>query len=1485
MATATEYPSTSAIASNGQERLWYQCKLQQPAYSYNEQLDVLVHGKLPINTLETVIETIVERHEALRTVFKLDKQEQLQQIVQPPFAVSIPVIKVGDRESSKKNLQKLINDQCLKQGQEIYDLSSGPLFRIAVLQLPENQQLFLFSFHHIIMDGRAVVILLKEINQLYQQLTTDSDPSAQLSLAESALSVSKPLLFQPRDFALQEKTWLHSKALKRQLEYWAQQLKKLPSILDLPLDRSRPLVPRSYGDRQAVKLSKKVTQTLISTSWKQRVSPFIVVLAAYKSLLMHYSRQRDIVVGTIVANRTGNNTSDLLGFFAETALLHSNIDPKQLFSELLSSLDTLSNEVFYRQPVPYGKLVETLRDKRILAADANPIQAALVFDSIALEDNQLAGQPTEPATSRSMGAAKFELTLSLEIIDDQLKGHIEYNTDLFDPATIKRMANHFEVLLQSAVENPKQPIANLSMLNQRERKTILHSWNKTKTSYPKDKCIHQLFEQQAAEQPDAVALVYRDQTMKYQELNIIANQLAHYLIANGIQPDMPVGLYLERSADMVIGILGILKAGGCYVPIDTNYPLQRINYLINSSNIELLLTQQSLANIAFDNAPLVSLCLDSEWQKIEHYPLSEPDIAVTPDNLAYINYTSGSTGQPKGVAIPHRAVARLTKNNRYLQLRPIKNILHASSISFDAATFEIWASLLNGAKLVIYPEPTLSPMGIENIIREQNIDTVFLTTALFNVLIDEQPKALKTISLAFTGGEAISIEHLKCAQKHCPETLFVNIYGPTENTAFTTFEAVDKKIVENLTAIAIGRPISNTTTYILNSQCKPVPVGVIGELHIGGDGLARNYMHRPALTAEKFIPDPFSQEPGQRLYKSGDLARYQENGSIEFCGRIDNQIKIRGFRIEIGEIETHIDALAYISEAVVIAHSRDKSGSNHFLAAYVIPQHGNSINIDQLRGDLKSILPSYMIPSIFIPLDKLPINDNGKVDRKALPVPSTYLFESNDFVSAKTTIEKQLAAIWANVLALPAKNISVDHDFFDLGGNSISVMRVISLCDKNNLDISVKDLFEQRSISRLTKFIEGVKKTAKTIELDTEIALDSSINIGAQPWADLRNPSGIFLTGCTGFVGAFLLKELLNQTKARIYCLIRSDSPVQARARIREKLTEYRLYRSGFSNRIVPVLGDLSEQQFGLSNAAFDYLSKSVDIIFHNGAWVNHVYPYDILKAANVGGTREVLRLATTHKIKSVRHISILNNDGVSPADFKRLANGKELGYPLTKYAAEKMVQLGNRRGIPVSVYRLGMVSGDEQGISNNKDRICLLIKGCIALNCIPNSEGLAEICSPTLTPVDFVSRAIVTLFKQSKSVNQSFDIVSPRPMQWSELIAALEQFGYNLEVVPLRQWQTKLKDHRAKNPDSTEFQTLAGLYLDDQPSEEESCFSEQFTFDDSYLPMLDTLFKQKVDCAVVDRDLIKTYLEYLVESDFIAAPEPTPSPEEASIN
>ncbi len=1452
--------SSVATATNAQQRLWYQCKLQQPAYSYNEQVEVLVHGKLQINALEKVLASIVQRHEALRTVFQLDAQEKLQQVVLAPFPVSIPVITVGDKNCDNATLEKLINDCCLEQGQAVYDLAAGPLFRAAVLQLPDNRQLFLFSFHHIIMDGRAVVILLKEINQLYRQLS------------EQKNLLCKPLPFQMSDFARQEKTWLHSKALARQVDYWVNKLKGMPPQLDLPIDHNRPLASRSYGAWQPVALSKRVTQRLITTSWQQRVSPFIVVLAAYKSLLMHYSRQRDIVVGSIVANRTANNTSDLLGFFAETALLRSIIDPQCTFSDFLTTLEKHTNQAFYKQPVPFGILVDNLRDKGVLTADANPIQAALVFDSIALEENQLAGQPTEPATSRSMGVAKFELTLSVEIINDQLQGHFEYNSDLFDPATVKPMASHFQTLLQSAVENPQQRIADLCMLSQQERKTLISDWNNTATNYPQDQCIHQLFEQQARLQPNAIALVYRDQAIKYHELNIVANQLAHYLIAQGIKADMPVGLYLQRSADMLIAILGILKAGGCYVPIDINYPPQRINFLINNSNIQLLLTQESLKTTAFDNPDLRTLSLDSEWHKLEGYPLSTPSTAASPDTLAYINYTSGSTGIPKGVAIPHRAVARLVKNNRYLKLRPIKNILHASSISFDAATFEIWAALLNGAKLVIYPESTLSTQGIETIIHEQRIDTLFLTTSLFHMLVDEQPATMENLSLVITGGETLSVEHIKRAQKHCPETLFLNVYGPTENTSFTTFQAIDKTTLNNLNAVPIGRPISNTSTYILDSQCHPVPVGVVGELYIGGDGLARNYMHRPALTAEKFIPNPFSEKPGQRLYKSGDLARYQKNGCIDFCGRIDNQVKIRGYRIELDEIETVIDAQPSVSEAVVIAHSRDKSGSNHFLTGYVVPRQ-ECINLEQLRSELKSMLPSYMIPSIFIPLDKLPINNNGKVDRKALPFPSTYLLETQDFIKPRTAVEKQLLAIWANVLALPAKNISVDHDFFDLGGNSISVMRVISLCHKNNLDIEVKDLFEQRSISRLDKLLESTRKSQQQITLESEIALDKSINIGAQPWAEFRNPSGILLTGCTGFVGAFLLKELLCQTNARIYCLIRAESPIKARARIREKLTEYKLYRTGFSNRIVPVLGDLSEEKFGLSDAAFNYLAKSVDIIFHNGAWVNHVYPYDMLKAANVGGTHEVLRLATTYKIKSVRHISILNNDRVSKQDFQRLANGQTFGYPLSKYAAEKMVQLANRRGIPVSIYKLGMVSGDEQGISNNKDRICLLIKGCIALNCIPHSDGLAQICSPTLTPVDFVAKAIVTLFKQSKSINQSFDIVSPRAMQWGELPVAMQAFGYNLEIVPLSQWQTRLREYQVTNPDCKDTQTLAGLYLDELPFSEKSCFSEELTFDDSYLPMLETLFKAKVDCPAIDRDLLRTYLGFLVESGFICSP------------
>ena len=1456
-----------APATTGQQRLWYQCETLQPPYSYNEQLEIMVHGKLDIVALKEIIDIVVQRHESLRTVFKMSEKNQLQQVVIPAFSVPLPVIRVGDLSTSKIQLERLIDEHCLEQGQALYDLAEGPLFRVCILQLPTDEQLFLCSFHHLIMDGRAAVILLKEINQLYNS-------GGKKPQGETAK------LFQMTDYVLSEEQWLQSDILQRQIKYWTTQLQDMPPLLELPTDCPRQTTADYFGAWQPVTITEKITNKLLATSWKQRVSPFIVVVAAYKSLLMHYTGQQDIVLGAIIANRPHIDTSNLIGFLAETALLRSQLSPQMLFTDLLSNLESLCSEAIYKQPVPYGLLIDSLRKTGALAADANPIQAALVFDSMALEDNMLAGQPSGPATSRSMGVTKFELTLSLEIIDGQLRGHFEYNTALFDAATIKRMAEHFQILLTSVVENPQQPIGDLDLLTEKERKILLREWNQTRVKYPANLCIHQLFDQQAITQPSMIALIHGEQSISYHQLNVLSNQLANFLIAQGVSLDTAVGIYMHRSIDMIIALLAILKAGGCYVPLDPSYPLQRINYQLDNSHIQLLLTESALDTNKFEKSDLACLCLDTEWDEVEPYPFTTPVSVSTPQQLAYLNYTSGSTGLPKAVGIPHKGVVRLTKNNQYQRLHSSKRTLQASSISFDAATFEIWSSLLNGGTLVLYPDTVFSPLGLEQLILEERIDTVFLTTALFNMLMDDRPKALRTVPLVLTGGEALSPEHIKIACNHCPDTQFVNVYGPTENTTFTTYHPIDHSRLStngcaHYLSVPIGRPISNSTTYILDSHCRPVPIGVVGELHIGGDGLARNYLNRPALSAEKFIPNPFSQTPGQRMYKSGDLARYYLTGDIEFCGRVDDQVKIRGYRIELGEVEAAITGLPQVRESVVLTHSRDSSGSNHFLTAYVTGQRGAFIDSQRLRDQLQSLLPHYMVPALFVILDNLPLTNNGKVDRKALPKPDLGALQTSQYSAPTTEAEIKLLSIWATILALPPKEISTEHDFFELGGNSISVMRMLSLCQQQGLELTAKQVFEQRTIARLSRsFKRPSEPKINSVKPLAEITLDSSIQLRDLPWSPIRNPRAILLTGCSGFVGAFLLKELLCQTNAQIHCLIRAESVTKGATRIRQKLEQYNLYHEQFAERITAIPGDLSKPCFGLNSADYTALANTVESIFHSGAWVNHVYPYDILKATNVDGTQEVLRLATTEKIKSVHHISILNTHSVSHADFSRLASGSDYGYALSKYAAEKMIQLADDRGIPTSVHRLGMVSGDEHGASNTHDRICLLIKGCIELNAIPNSRGLAEICSPTLTPVDFVAKAIVSLCKHSSHLSQQFDIVSPRPMDWRELIAALVEFGYAIDILTLDQWQNRLTQQVRKNPQSKILETLSGLYIDEPSSPEESCFSEEFNFGEGYLPMLDMLYSAEVQCGNINREMIKGYLGYLVEEGFVGKPK-----------
>ncbi|MEG4589523.1 amino acid adenylation domain-containing protein [Microcoleus sp. MOSTC5] len=851
-----------------------------------------------------------------------------------------------------------------------------------------------------------------------------------------------------------------------QLRYWKQQLADLPT-LQLPTDRMRSSPMQSFrGARQYVALPQTLSEAIASLSHKEGVTIYMTLLAAFKTLLYRYTGQTDIVVGTVTAGKKQPEIQQLIGCFVNTLVLRTDLKDNPTFWQLLERVREVTLGAFAYQDLPFEKLVEALHPERNLGQ--NPLfQVAFVFQPpMSGLDSMLNWSQLDLDTE----TAKFDLTLELQERPEGIVGHFEYSRDLFNADTIERMVGHFQTLLEGIVANPEQKIAELPLLTELERQQLA-AWNNTETDYPKDACIHQLFEEQVELTPDAIALVFEDKQLTYKELNQRANQLAHHLRNLGVGPEVLVGICVERSLEMIVGLLGILKAGGAYVPLDPAYPPERLAFMLEDASVAVLLTQAQLVKSLPKHQGRI-VCLDTDWEEIAFHSEENPSSQVTPENLAYVIYTSGSTGKPKGVTVPHRGVNRLVLNTNYISLQPNDIVAFASNFSFDAATVEIWGALLNGAKLVVITKDVaLSPHDFADQIQGQGITVLFLATALFNLIAREIPSAFHLVQQLIVGGEAMEPKWVKEVLKKGSPQRLLNGYGPTENTTLTTCYLV-QDVPEEATNVPIGCPISNTQCFLLDAQKQLVPIGVPGELYLGGAGLARGYLNRPELTAERFIPNPFSNESGSRLYKTGDLARYLPDGNIEFLGRIDHQVKIRGFRIELGEIEAVLSQHPDVQESIVI-NRQDASGNQRLVAYIVSNLRPERTAVGSLRDFLKQKLPDYMMPSSFVFLNHLPLTPNGKVDRKALPAPDADAINpelETTYVAPQTEIEQAIATVWQQVLHL--EKVGVDDSFFDLGGHSLLMAQAHSqLREVVDRDVSIMEMFKYPTISSLAKYL------------------------------------------------------------------------------------------------------------------------------------------------------------------------------------------------------------------------------------------------------------------------------------------------------------------------------------------------------------------------------------------------------------------------------
>jgi amino acid adenylation domain-containing protein len=1096
-----------ALLSPSQERLWFLDQLVPQSTAYHLPLLLRLTGTLNTEALEQALQTIVQRHEALRTSF-LVRQGQPMQIIAPVLHLTLARNDLSSFSAAQRNIhfQESFETELTRP----FDLAQVPLIRATLFTFHAQEHQLLIVLHHSIADAWSLRVLIQELSAIYQAYSTGhGSPFTEFPL-------------QLGDYV----SWLQETSNEQEphLAYWEEQLRSAPGALQLPFDRARLPVQRHQGAWILCPLPASLTEALKNFARQEHVTPYMLFLSAYTILLSRYSNETDFLIGTPIAQRNRSGLEHIIGFVANTLVLRADLSGNPSFLTLLRRIREMVLAAFSHADVPFEKVVERVQPVR--DTSYSPLfQVMFLFQNIVQAPIQ-AGELLIEVESIEDKGAQFDLTLVVS--NSECRFH--YSTDLFDAPTITRMAEHLRVLLQGIVAHPEQRIAELPLLTEAERHQMLGAWNTTRHPTPLSQTsIHALFEKQVEHTPTAIAITFENQHMTYQELNEKANQMAHLLIARGIGPEDLVGLAMERSPELLVGLFGILKAGGAYLPLDPRYPKERLSLLLRESRVSLLLTQPRVLPLLPEHEAQV-ICLDSQWETIRAERKDNPPARSGADNAVYVIFTSGSTGQPKGVVVRHGALSNhALAMVEAIGLAPQECFLQFASISFDASAVQIFPTLISGATLVLHPTPTtLSNYDLWRFCQEQRVTVLDVPTVFWHQWIEDMVTSHLALQpplrVCMTGGELPALEKVRLwARAMRQPATFISSYGPTEATITATMFTTpnDEAVLEQRSVVPLGQPLAHVQVYVLDRLMQPVPIGVIGEVYIGGTGLARGYLRQPALTAERFIPNPFSAEPGTRLYRTGDLARYLPDGTLEFQGRLDNQIKIRGFRIELGEIETLIRQHWTVQEAIVLARKDVREETR--LIAYIVPktydqkimgqlhEQGTipeaSVLLDKmtkaepevwqrdlisvLRRSLKEQLPPYMLPSTFVVLDRLPFTPNNKVDYQALPTPEVELPSERVPVPPRTVVEELLVTIWAELLK--GKQVGIDDNFFDLGGHSLLATQLISqIRHIFKLEVPLHALFDAPTIAefveKLTTFetqpgqILAIAKRRKQIE-------------------------------------------------------------------------------------------------------------------------------------------------------------------------------------------------------------------------------------------------------------------------------------------------------------------------------------------------------------------------------------------------------------------
>ena len=1203
------YPLSSA-----QKRIYLSSTMSgEHSILYNIPGGIILNRMPDISKLEICLNTLIKRHESLRTYFEVVDNNIVQK-VQDSVNFKLDVCK----DSYDFNDLRTVFYDFVKP----FDLAKAPLFRTELVKLNDNRVALFIDMHHIISDGTSMHIFIDELCKLYNNKSLDK------------LNISY------KDFAVWENSRISSGDFDEAKDFWVNQFKNDIPVLNMPTNYLRPAVKSYAGNKVYSKFDKELTAKINTTSKELGVTPYMLLLSIYYILLSKYSTQDDIVVGTPIVGRNVSELYNLIGMFVNSLPMRTKIDSNLTFKDFLDVVKTMCLNNYKYQDYPFDELVDKLKLQR--DTSRSPLFDVMFIyqnnGNATVDFNGIKSEYFIPDTRIS----KFDLSLEIVPENDILNLSFEYATSLFNKQFIEELSKHYSNILNSCLDNLDIKMSNICMLSEDEKNKILHNFNDTKLDYPKDKTIVELFEEQVQKTPNNIAVVFGTEKLTYKELNEKANSLATYLRNKGIQRNDLVGVMVNRSLEMIIGILAVLKAGGAYIPIDPTYPKDRIDYMLKNSNSKLLLTQNHLRDlINFKN----SICIDLKDNEI--YSLSNTNLenVNVPEDLAYVIYTSGSTGLPKGVMLKQNNIINFIYGMmKEFAFTNKDTIVSITTFSFDIFVLESLLPLLNGIKMVIASEEEQTDINMFNDLCKNNNVTVLQTTPsrLQAILAKENSFSFITnLKYILVGGEPFPPALLKTLQESCKSRIY-NMYGPTETAVWSSL-----KDLTNSDKINIGRPIANTQMYILDKFNNPLPIGITGELFIAGDGVCKGYLNNLELTTKVFINNPFV--PNTLMYKTGDLCKLLPNGEIEYLERVDNQIKIRGLRIELGEIESQILAYNGIEKACVI---KQTINNRDFISAYFTAK--SKINITSLKKHLSSTLPKYMIPSYFTVLDKFPYTPNGKIDKKALKLPEEILSSSreNEYVAPRTDLEKQFVSIWEQILNVSP--IGITDNFFELGGDSILAM---------NLNIELKTIINSISYADIFKFptiSELVKKSKSTDEdydfkymeknykkYNTILGLNTKVPSIFE--LKYKNCGNILLTGATGFLGIHILDKFISNEKGNVYCIIRQEPGLTAAAKLHQKLNYYfgNKYDKLLGKRIFAITGDICKPVFGLNQEDLLNITNNVDTVVNTAARVAHYGNYYEFYNTNVKSVQYAIDFCKSFN-KKLYHISTLSVSGNS---------------------------------------------------------------------------------------------------------------------------------------------------------------------------------------------------------------------------------------------